>query len=92
MTARIAIGGFLHETHSFAPLRTEYRDFLKPGGFPAMQRGAGMLAALVGILVPSTTLALMASRWGRARRDSHRPGSGPIGCHHSEARRTRGRG
>ena len=51
--ARIAIGGFLHETHSFAPLPTAYRDFLKPGGFPAMQRGAGLIGALRGVSVPS---------------------------------------
>jgi len=53
MAARIAIGGFLHETHSFAPLRTEYRDFLHPGGFPAMQRGPGLTGALRGVSVPS---------------------------------------
>lgn len=52
MTARIAIGGFLHETHSFAPLPTRYEDFLRPGGFPAMQRGAGLVAALREPSVP----------------------------------------
>jgi chromate transporter len=31
---------------------------------------AGMLAALTGILLPSTTLALLASRWGRQRREA----------------------
>ena len=31
---RIAVGGFLHESHSFAPRPTTYADFLHPGGFP----------------------------------------------------------
>jgi microcystin degradation protein MlrC len=35
---RIAIGGFLHESHSFAPLPTRWADFLEPGGFPPLQR------------------------------------------------------
>jgi chromate transporter len=30
---------------------------------------AGLVAALSGILLPSTTLALLASRWGRQRRE-----------------------
>ena len=31
MTLRIAIGGFLHESHSFAPRPTSYADFVQPG-------------------------------------------------------------
>ena len=37
---RIAIGGFLHESHSFAPHPTTYRDFVQPGGFPPLCHGA----------------------------------------------------
>ena len=43
---RIAIGGFLHESHSFAPVATTYADFLAAGESPALARGAGMVAAL----------------------------------------------
>ena len=32
MTHRIALGGFLHESHSFAPRPTRYRDFISPTG------------------------------------------------------------
>ena len=32
---RIAIGGFLHESHSFAPNPTTYADFVAP---PASRR------------------------------------------------------
>jgi microcystin degradation protein MlrC len=52
MPLRIAIGGFLHETHSFAPLPTTWPDFLQPGGFPALQHGPGLIDALRGTSVP----------------------------------------
>ena len=49
---RIAIGGFQHESHSFAPLPTGWRDFLQPGGFPPLQRPAGPVEALRPTSVP----------------------------------------
>jgi microcystin degradation protein MlrC len=52
MTLRLAVGGFLHETHSFAPRPTIWSDFRQPGGFPRLQHGAGMLDALRGTSVP----------------------------------------
>ena len=54
MTLRIAAGGFQHETHSFAPRPTVYGDFLKPGGFPPLSRGAALFPAIEG---SSTALA-----------------------------------
>ena len=45
---RIAVAGFLHESHSFAPVATQWQDFLKPGGLPALQRPDAMLAGLAG--------------------------------------------
>jgi microcystin degradation protein MlrC len=48
MTRRIAIAGFLHESHSFAPLATGYDQFIAPGGFPALSRGSAMFAAIAG--------------------------------------------
>ncbi len=45
---RIAVGGFLHETHSFAPMRTRYDDFLHPAGYPGLVRGPAMLAVMRG--------------------------------------------
>ena len=50
---RIAIGGFLHESHSFAPIPTGWKDFLEPGGWPAVQRPATLLAALRPSAVPA---------------------------------------
>ena len=49
---RIAIGGFLHESHSFAPRPTGYVDFVKSGGFPALVVGAGLFDAVRTASVP----------------------------------------
>jgi microcystin degradation protein MlrC len=45
---RIAVGGFLHESHSFAPVATNWQNFLQPGGLPPLQRPATMLGGLRG--------------------------------------------
>jgi microcystin degradation protein MlrC len=37
---RIAVGGFLHETNTFAPTKATYDDFVHGGGWPAMAQGA----------------------------------------------------
>jgi len=49
---RIAIGGFQHESHSFAPLPTGWREFVRPGGFPALQRPATLVDTLRPTSVP----------------------------------------
>ena len=41
---RILIAGFQHETNTFAPSKTAYDDFVRGGAFPAMARGADVLA------------------------------------------------
>jgi microcystin degradation protein MlrC len=50
---RIAIGGFLHESHSFAPRPTRYRDFVETGGFPPLCHGPALIPALEGTSVPA---------------------------------------
>ena len=50
--ARIAIGGFQHETNTFAPLKADYLAFDKPGGWPGVTRGAGMLTAFPDMNLP----------------------------------------
>ncbi|TDJ20998.1 MAG: hypothetical protein E2O65_01010 [Gammaproteobacteria bacterium] len=37
--ARIAIGGFLHETNCFVPMRTGYEHYARGGDFPPLARG-----------------------------------------------------
>jgi microcystin degradation protein MlrC len=43
---RIAVGGFLHETNTFAPTKATYADFIHGGGWPAMVEGADMLKVM----------------------------------------------
>ncbi|HEY1933099.1 MAG TPA: M81 family metallopeptidase [Acetobacteraceae bacterium] len=64
MTRRIAIGGFLHESHSFAPRPTTYADFVHPGGFPPLQQGDGLLDALRPTSVPSAGAIAVAESAG----------------------------
>jgi microcystin degradation protein MlrC len=40
---RIAVGGFLHETNTFAPTKATYADFVHGGGWPGMTEGAAVL-------------------------------------------------
>ena len=48
---RIAVGGFLHETNTFAPTKASYADFVHGGGWPAMTQGADVLKAIRNINV-----------------------------------------
>jgi microcystin degradation protein MlrC len=48
---RIAVGGFLHETNTFAPTKATYDDFVHGGGWPAMAQGADLLRVMRGINV-----------------------------------------
>src|SRR2546423_5114403 len=43
---RIAVGGFLHETKTFAPTEATYDDFGHGGGWPAMAQGADVLRVM----------------------------------------------
>ena len=52
MSLRIAVGGFLHESHSFAPRPTRYIDFVQTGGFPPLCAGDAVLASVRGTSVP----------------------------------------
>ncbi|GKQ55782.1 M81 family metallopeptidase [Bradyrhizobium sp. Ce-3] len=43
---RIAIGGFLHETNTFAPTKATYDDFVHGGGWPSMTHGTEVLKVM----------------------------------------------
>ncbi|MDR3534996.1 MAG: M81 family metallopeptidase [Acetobacteraceae bacterium] len=64
MTYRIAIGGFMHESHSFAPRPTTWPDFLHPGGFPPFQHSATLLDTLRPTSVPSAGAIAVAEKAG----------------------------
>ena len=61
---RIAIGGFLHESHSFAPVATGWADFAEPGGWPAPMRPATLLDGLRTTGVPAAGAIAAAERSG----------------------------
>src|ERR1039458_6614198 len=48
---RIAVGGFLHETNTFAPTKARYDDFVHGGGWPAMAQGRDVLKVMRNINV-----------------------------------------
>src|SRR6266702_7767712 len=43
---RIAVGGFLHETNTFAPTKATFADFQHGGGWPAMTQGDDVLRVM----------------------------------------------
>ena len=59
---RIAVGGFLHETNTFAPTKATYADFVHGGGWPAMVQGGDVLRVMRDINVGR------AAAWHEARR------------------------
>lgn len=50
--ARIAVGGFQHETNTFSATPARLADFVEGGGWPGLQRGEQMLSALAGMNLP----------------------------------------
>src|ERR1700761_6748394 len=51
LMTRIAVGGFLHETNTFAPTKATYDDFVHGGGWPAMATGVDVLRTMHNINV-----------------------------------------
>jgi microcystin degradation protein MlrC len=52
MPAKIAVGGFQHETNTFAPHFAHYEDFVKPDGWPALTRGEDLFSVMEGLNIP----------------------------------------
>ena len=50
--AKIAVGGFQHETNTFAPSKATYEDFLTPSAWPGLTRGRALFEAVAGINIP----------------------------------------
>ncbi len=61
---RIAIGGFLHETNTFAPTKADYTAFQQGGGWPAMCEGADLLNVMRGINVGAAGFVEEAESYG----------------------------
>jgi len=51
--ARIAIGGMQHETNTYAPSKADYAAFEAGGGWPGVQYGEALFAAVEGANIPA---------------------------------------
>jgi len=49
---RIAVGGFQHETNTFAPSKATFERFEKGEGWPPLLRGASLFEAVAGMNIP----------------------------------------
>ena len=52
--ARIAVGGWQHETNTFAPVKADFAAFEEAGGWPGLSRGREMFDAVEGVHLPIT--------------------------------------
>lgn len=59
---RVAVGGFQHETNTFAPIPTRWDDFQVPGGWPPFTGGAPLLD-MHGLNVPFSGFIGAAEAW-----------------------------
>ena len=50
--ARIAVGGFQHETNTFSPVKATYADFEAPDAWPGLTRVEPLFDAVAGINLP----------------------------------------
>jgi len=78
--ARIAIGGFQHETNTFAPSKADYPQFEAGGGWPGVQYGEPLFGALEGANIPAQGAiqalrasghTLVATAWAAASPSAH---------------------
>lgn len=77
---RIVIGGFQHETNTFAPVKAGFRDFEQADGWPGLTRGPDILTTFTGINLPiagfieaakSHGFELLPSLWCSASPSAH---------------------
>lgn len=61
---RIAVGGFEHETNTFAPAPATFHDFARADQWPALTRGEALFEAVAGINLPVTGFIDEARREG----------------------------
>ena len=49
---KIAVGGFQHETNTFAPHLAHYKDFVNPDAWPALTQGEDLISVMAGMNIP----------------------------------------
>ena len=78
--ARVAIGGFQHETNTFAPSKADYAAFEAGGGWPGVQYGEPIFRAIEGANIPAAGAiqalralghGLVGTAWGAASPSAH---------------------
>lgn len=78
--ARIAIGGFQHETNTFAPSKADYAAFADGGGWPGACYGEAIFPAVEGANIPAAGAiqalrahghALVGTAWAAASPSAH---------------------
>lgn len=52
--ARIAVGGWQHETNTFAPIKADFAAFAEPNDWPGLCRGADLFREVDGVHLPIT--------------------------------------
>jgi microcystin degradation protein MlrC len=52
MPANIAVGGFQHETNTFAPHKAHFEEFVKADGWPGLTQGDALYAVMAGRNLP----------------------------------------
>ncbi len=62
--ARIAVGGFQHETNTFAPTKARFEHFEAADGWPALTTGPELFEAVQGINLPAAGFVDAARRGG----------------------------
>jgi len=66
--ARIAVGGFQHETNTFAPQQATWEEFVRADAWPPLLRGPEMIAGVEGFNIPISGASEAAGRaWPRSR-------------------------
>ena len=63
---RIAVGGFHHETNTFAPTKASFEMFRRADGWPGLCRGEAVLADTAGINLPMAGFVEAARASGRS--------------------------
>jgi microcystin degradation protein MlrC len=64
--ARIAIGGFQHETNTFASAPATFEEFVKPGGWPGLTRGEAIFDTFATNTLPIAGFIREAAKRGHA--------------------------
>lgn len=60
---RVIVGGFQHETNTFAPSKADWHAFELGGGWPGMVRGQAVLPAIQGANIPAAGFVQAASAY-----------------------------